>query len=442
MAQKVIMPQMGESVVQGTIAKWLVKEGDPVKVDQPLVEVSTDKVDVEIPSPGEGILSQILVNEGQTVDIGVELAVIVHASPVDNSRTKSLSTPAEQVAPALDDPKREPLTQPSSLGPNNGKQQPHRQDLGKDRQRLSPVVRRLAGEYGIDLSNVKGTGLEGRITKEDILRYVGKGGQERREVKSGKEVKSDRTPVAPTVGYQAPRYEAKGEDQVIPFTRMRGLIADHMVASKRIAPHVTTVTEVDFSKLVTLRNQKKKEFKEKEGVSLTFLPFVVTATVKALKEYSLLNASVVDHNIILKKEINMGIAVETEEGLIVPVVRQADGLSLFGMAKVVGELAIKARKRELLPQDIAGGTFTITNPGKNGNLFGTPILFQPQVGILRMGEVIRRPMVIQLGGEEAIAIRSMMYLSLSYDHRIIDGATGNNFLHRVKELLEEDQFGL
>jgi 2-oxoglutarate dehydrogenase E2 component (dihydrolipoamide succinyltransferase) len=440
MPQKVVMPQMGESVVQGTIARWLVKQGDRVKLDQPLVEVSTDKVDVEIPSPGEGVVSQIFVNEGETVDVGTELAVIngdasKREAPVEEHRaTASVAAP--------------------SRGQVEEKQKPPQTREGEERKRFSPLVRRLAQEHDVDLTKIKGTGLDGRITKEDVLRHLEKtpqeeistsppsGGRPEEAPKEAREVPpSPKTARATgTSEYRAPKVEPKEGDQVVPFTRIRKLIAEHMAASKRISPHVTTVAEVDLTEVSKLRDEKRRELKDKEGIDLTFLPFVVKAAVEAIKEFPLLNGSVDNDRIIIKKEINMGIAVETEAGLIVPVIHHADELSLLGIARAVGDLAGKARRKELSPQEVSGGSFTVTNPGKKGNLFGTPIIFQPQVGILRLGEVTKRPAVVQVGGEDAIAIRAMMYLSLSYDHRVIDGVTGNSFLHRVKELLEAGRF--
>jgi 2-oxoglutarate dehydrogenase dihydrolipoamide succinyltransferase (E2 component) len=441
MQQKVVMPQMGESVVQGTIAKWLVKQGDRVKMDQPLVEVSTDKVDVEIPSPGEGVVSQIFVNEGETVDVGADLAVINGDAP----------QPLRKEPPA---PQREA---PAAVLPQNEikeRPKPAPTPEGEERKRFSPLVRRLAQEHDVDLTKIKGTGLDGRITKEDVLRHLGKAPQEESSSspplgvkqeeapKEGREVptlpKTDRA--AGTSEYRAPKVEPKEGDQVVPFTRIRKLIAEHMVASKRISPHVTTVAEVDLTEVSKLRDEKKRDLKEKEAVDLTFLPFVVKAAVEALKEFPLLNGSVDNDRIIIKKGINMGLAVETDAGLIVPVIHRADELSLLGIARAVGDLAGKARRKQLSPQEVSGGSFTVTNPGKKGNLFGTPIIFQPQVGILRLGEVTKRPAVVQVGGEDAIAIRAMMYLSLSYDHRVVDGVTGNSFLHRVKELLEAGRF--
>jgi len=436
MAQKVVMPQMGESVVQGTVAKWLVKEGDRVKEDQPVVEVSTDKVDVEIPSPAEGVLSQILVREGQTVDVGTDLALIDAGQAA--AASPSAKTPETAKGPAEEPSARppEPVQESSEL---------------EERRRLSPLVRRLSKEHGVDPASLKGTGLGGRVTKDDILRSTARSAEEKpaevplnSESSKAQPPKTRSAPAGPpgVAEYTPPRSEVKEGDEVVPFTRMRKLIAAHMVSSKRTAAHVTAVAEVDVSEIVRLRREHGARLKEKEGIELTFLPFIIVGTVGALKEYRVLNATVLDDQIIIKKEINIGIAVDTQEGLIVPVLHQADELSILGIAKAIGELGEKARQRRLSPQEISAGTFTVTNPGRKGNLFGTPIIFQPQVGILRMGEVKKRPAVIEVNGEDALAIRSLMYLSLSYDHRVIDGVTANGFLHRTRELLEKGSFGL
>lgn len=429
---------MGESVVEGKVSKWLVKEGDLIETDQPIAEVSTDKVDVEIPSPGAGTLEKIFVPEGETVSVGTELALIQDGKEqkegTEGKKRQAPSPPSVQTAPPA--PARQ-----------EGKEEEREETLGGEEipDRISPLVKKLAKEHQIDLRNVPGTGIGGRITKQDVMAYIEKG--------SGPPAvrppeKKEPSPARPTgisereefSEFRIPIYEPKEGDQVIPFSRLRKMIAEHMVYSKRTAPHVTTVTEVDMMKIVRLRNEKKGSVKEQTGSDLTFLPFIISAAIQAISAYPTLNASVSGDRLIVKKEIHMGIAVETDKGLVVPVIRRADEKSLIGLSRAAAELARKAREGTLAPDDIAGGTFTISNPGKNGNLFGTPIIFQPQVGILRMGEVIKRPIVVESDGADTIAIHPMMYLSLSYDHRVIDGATGNLFLHRVKEILQEGRF--
>lgn len=469
MSTKVVMPQMGESVVEGKVAKWLVREGDRVETDQPIAEISTDKVDVEIPSPGAGTLTKIYVPEGETVSIGAELAVIGDGKEAEREAAK----PPEVQRPPATTPGRPPETErppttaasarpappPTAPSPEKPAEKSDKDEAkrdGGDIGRISPLVRKLAEEHQVDLSQVQGTGLGGRITKQDILRYVGE-----EETPPAEEQRAPASPVPSRPSHEAakpaaplpaetlqfkefkiPRYEPKEGDQVIPFSRLRKMIAEHMVYSKRTAPHVATVAEVDMAKVVRLRKEKKGSIKEQTGHELTYLPFLIAAAVQAIREHPTLNAAVADDSLIIRKEIHMGIAVETEKGLMVPVIRRAQEMSLAGLSRAAAELAEKARRGTLSPDEITGGSFTISNPGREGNLFGTPIIFQPQVGILRMGEIVKRPVVIEVDGNESIAVRPMMYLALSYDHRVIDGATGNAFLHRVKEILEEGKFTL
>ncbi|NKE71687.1 2-oxoglutarate dehydrogenase, E2 component, dihydrolipoamide succinyltransferase [Candidatus Manganitrophus noduliformans] len=458
MSTKVIMPQMGESVVEGKVAKWLVREGEQVETDQPIAEISTDKVDVEIPSPGAGTLTKIYVPEGETVSIGAELAVIGDGK----EEGKEAAKPPEVQRPPATTPgrppetERPPTTAPSPEKPAEKSERGEAKREDAEIGRISPLVRKLAEEHRVDLSQVQGTGLGGRITKQDILRYVGE-----EETQPAEEQRAPASPAPSRPSHEAPkpaaplpaetlrfkefkipRYEPKEGDQVIPFSRLRKMIAEHMVYSKRTAPHVATVAEVDMAKVVRLRKEKKGSIKEQTGADLTYLPFLISAAIQAISDYPTLNAAVVDDSLVIRKEIHMGIAVETEKGLMVPVIRRAHEMSLAGLSRAAAELAEKARKGTLSPDEITGGSFTISNPGREGNLFGTPIIFQPQVGILRMGEIVKRPMVIDVDGNESIAVRPMMYLALSYDHRVIDGATGNAFLHRVKEILEEGRFQL
>ncbi len=394
MSVKVIMPQLGETVAEGTITQWLIREGDKVEKNQSLVAVSTDKAEVEIPSPETGILAKILVQAGKTVPVGTELAIIEPLSP--------------QIHPTGSEGLRKPDV--TYL------------------ERLSPLVRKLAREKGVDLAKVKGTGQDGRITKEDILKYLEAEGPV--EIETIEKVKEEKVEVkeAP-IGFMIPKYQPKEGDKIIPFTKIRKNIAEHMTYSKRVSPHVTSFTEVDIEKIVRLH---------KENKDLSYIAFVTAAVVSALKEFPVLNSSVVNDNIVIKKEINIGIAVDTERGLVVPVIAGADRKSVTDIAKEIQTLADKVRIGRLTPNEISGGTFTITNPGVKGNLFGTPIINQPQVAILRMGEIVKRPVVKECNGEDVIAVTHTMYLSLSYDHRIIDGVTGNNFLHRIKEELEKE----
>jgi len=437
---------MGESVIEGKVSKWLVHEGDRVQTDQPLVEISTDKVDAEIPSPSAGTLMKIYVPEGTTVPIGAELALIGEGKEAEREAAAPPTIERPPAPPPERPPEGKQLPGERAEEVTTAEEKREQADIG----RVSPLVRKLAEEYKVDLSQVRGTGLGGRITKQDLLRFVGKEEAPEAEKPSPAPTTPPRqaapAPARPETRefkeFKPPRYEPKEGDQVVPFSRLRKVIAEHMVYSKRTAPHVTTVAEVDMAKIARLRDEKKAAIKEQTGFELTYLPFIISAAIQAIAEYPTLNAAVVDDSLVIRKEIHVGIAVETEKGLMVPVIRRAQEKSLAGLSRAAAELAKKAREGTLSPDEITGGSFTISNPGRKGNLFGTPIIFQPQVGILRMGEIVKRPMVIEVDGSDTIAIRPMMYLALSYDHRVIDGATGNLFLHRVKELLEEGRFSI
>ncbi len=436
MSIAVELPSLGESVFEGTVARWLVSEGEMVEVDQPIVEVTTDKVDAEIPAPCAGMIEQILVAEGDVIEIGGVLARI-------DPDAKADATPGD-VAPTV------PAPTPSAKSVSG-------------RIVATPVARRMADEASIDLREVRGTGSAGRVTKEDVLRH-GAGSLvpatsdvPPSAVTAPNHAAAPSQTTAPSASRVAPQpaappparrvrpqpsfgYELQPGDRVIPMTPMRRIISEHMVYSKRTSPHVGTVAELDLSGVVRLRNQHKQAFEETYGVSLTFLPFVVHAVVRALREYPALNASVVDDAIVEKQNVHVGVATETEKGLVVPVIRDADRLSLAGTAMAIHDLSRRARDKKLSADDLRGGTFTVSNPGRQGNLYGFAIINQPQVGILRMGEIAKRPVVRTLEGEDAIVIRTMMYMALSYDHRAVDGAPANAFLHRIRELLEAADF--
>jgi 2-oxoglutarate dehydrogenase E2 component (dihydrolipoamide succinyltransferase) len=426
MSIAVELPSLGESVFEGTVARWLVSEGEMVEVDQPMVEVTTDKVDAEIPAPCAGMIEQILVAEGDVIEIGAVLAKIDPDAKADAT--------AGNVSAAVPEPTPIAESAPSA----------------------TPVARRMADEASIDLREVQGTGSAGRVTKEDVLRH-GEGplapamaDVARDLVQSPGPAAAPAPPAAshPPAATPARRsrpapsfgYELQPGDRVIPMTPMRRIISEHMVFSKRTSPHVGTVAELDLSRVVQLRRKHKQAFEETYGISLTFLPFVVHAVVRALREYPALNASVVEDAIVEKQNVHVGIATETEKGLVVPVIRDADRLSLAGTAMAIHDLSNRARDKKLSADDLRGGTFTISNPGRKGNLYGFAIINQPQVGILRMGEIAKRAVVRTLEGEDAIVIRTMMYLALSYDHRAVDGAPANGFLHRIRELLEAADF--
>lgn len=436
MSIEVELPSLGESVFEGTVSRWLVSEGEWVEVDQPLVEVTTDKVDAEIPAPHAGVVEAILAAEGDVIEVG---AVLARVDP-DGKPT---------AAPAA----AEPAAVPPPVAPTAPPAQAEPPPVA------TPVARRVAEEASIDLRDVEGTGSAGRVTKNDVLRHqsVPTSPPEPQQVApSAAPAPQQAAPAAPSAPTQAAAppparrapaanafgYELQEGDRVIPMSPMRKIISDHMVYSKRTSPHVGTVAEVDLSAVVKLRNQHKRAFQESYGKPLTFLPFIVNATVRALREFPALNASVVEDAIIEKQDIHVGVATETEKGLVVPVVRHADRLSLAGTAMAIDDLATRARNRKLSADDLKGGTFTVSNPGRQGNLYGFAIINQPQVGILRMGEIAKRAVVRTLDGEDAIVIRTMMFLALSYDHRAVDGAPANGFLYRIRELLESADFDL
>jgi len=404
MAIAIELPALGESVVEGTISRWLVKEGDRVDVDQPLVEVTTDKVDAEIPAPVTGIVQVLLAAEGETVPVGAEL---LRLEPL-----------GEEVR--VEVPDAEPEAWPTASAP------------------ATPLARRVAEASGVDLSDVVADGP--RVRRADVERHVAT-----KASTPPASVAAPAPPADPASERGAPafmRYALQEGDRVVPMSPLRRLVAEHMVFSKRTSPHVGAVAEIDLSGVVRVRDAQKRAFQEAHGFALSFLPFLVHATVRALREYPRLNASLVEDAIVEKKDVHIGIAVETEKGLVVPVVRHADRLSLAGLAEAVEDLASRARSKKLSPDELKGGTFTISNPGRHGNLYGFAIINQPQVGILRMGEIVKRPVVRTLGGEDAIVIRPILHLALSYDHRVVDGAPANGFLHRVRELLEEAEFDL
>ena len=420
MAISVVMPQMGESVVEGTVERWLVREGERVEKDQILCEITTDKVDAEVVAPEAGVVTRIVAPQGQTVPVGSELAVL------DAVGAAATVAAAPKAAPAAS------LPTPKAVVPAPS-------DLEPAPTRASPVARRVAEEKGIDLGSVSGSGVAGRVMKADVTGA---------RPAAAPVAPAAAAPVAPgSLGeflsrLRVPTHRIAPEDKVIPFTAIRRRIAEHMVVSKVVSPHVGTVAEVDLAKLARLRDRHKKAFEQAHGFGLSFLPFVVAATVRALRDFPRINSAVVGDAIVERAGIHVGVAVETDRGLLVPVVRDTDRLSLVGIAEAINDLALRARDRSITADELAGGTFTVSNPGREGNLYGFAVINQPQVGILRMGEVKKRPVVIESGGEDTIAIHPMMYLALSYDHRIIDGVTGNGFLFRVARVLEAAEFEL
>ena len=435
MPTNVIMPQMGESIFEGTITRWLKKPGETVQRDEALFEISTDKVDAEIPSTAAGVLSRVLVPEGETVQINTVVAEIEEAGAVAAEPAKAeAAEPVSEPAKAAPPPPAPPAAAPPSAPPAAFEREPVVEMPRRPQQpaeaaevRSSPLVRRMAAEHGVDLSQLSGSGLGGRITKADILAYIeaGKGGV----------APAPSAPPSPAAAPTSARPAAPGTPGarvgVVPMSAMRQKIAQHMVESKRTSPHVHTVFDVDMSRVARLRARTKAEFEQRNGVRLTYLPFIARAAVTALKAFPYVNSSLEGTNIVLKKEINLGIAVVLEWGLIVPVIKNAEEKNFLGLAKAIRDLADRARAKKLSPDEVQNGTFTITNPGQ-GALFGTPIISQPQVAILGVGHIHKTPVVI----DDAIAIRSIVYLSLGYDHRVVDGVLADQFMAYVKKTLE------
>ncbi len=431
MSTDVVMPQMGESIAEGTIVRWIKKVGDAVERDEPLFEISTDKVDAEIPSPVAGVVAEIRAKEGDTVPVNFVVAVIGVAGDV------AAKPPAQAAAPP---PK--PVPAPAAVKPVVVGAEPARALQGgassaathgdqslEDiiRQRSSPLVRKIAKEHNVDITKISGTGIAGRVTKDDILGFIaGTSPRARAQAPS--------VPVAQPPARPAPAGGASGAGhagKTVPMSVMRKKIAEHMVVSRRTSAHVHSVFEVNFSRVAEVRERKKAEF-EQSGAKLTYLTFIMKAVVDALHAVPVVNASVDGDNIIYHEAVNIGIAVALDWGLIVPVVKDADEKNLLGLSRAISDLANRARSKQLKPDEVSGGTFTITNPGTFGALFGMPIINQPQVAILGVGQIEKRTIVVG----DAIAIRPMGYLSLGYDHRIIDGAVADEFMSHVKHTLE------
>lgn len=447
-AVEVVMPQMGESITEGTVSKWLKKVGDAVAKDEPLLEISTDKVDAEVPSPAAGKLLEIKVQEGQTVEVGSVLALVGAEGAVTPSpaKTEAAAKPEPQKSVASTQTPTAESTSPapaSTATSASGNGQKTLEDLR--RTKSSPLVRKIAAEHGIDISRIPGSGISGRVTKKDILSYLESGAALKPQDLLVKQAPQSRTPEAqPTAAETAaiPAVVSSG-DRVEKMSIMRKKIAEHMVYSKRTSAHVTSVYEIDMTNVVRFRERKKDEFYSRYGTKLTFMPFIFEAVTRALRKFPNVNAQVDGDNIIYKGDINLGMAVALDWGLIVPVIKRADTLSLSGLALAANDLADRARQKKLLPDEVTGGTFTITNPGVFGGLFGTPIINQPQVAILCVGTIEKRPKVFTSPeGDDYIAIRHMAYFALTYDHRIIDGADGERFLAAIKEYLETTDFSI
>ncbi len=452
------MPQMGESITEGTLTRWLKKPGDRIERDEPLFEISTDKVDTEIPAPVAGVLSEVLVQEGSTVAIKTIVARIGDgsgapaAAPVaPKEEPKPVSTPpATDVGPSAAasqatqaPPPPPPAPAPVSAGPypiepppQSGQAPAAPSNGTEDQGPLSPLVRKMAREYNIDLAQVKGTGAGGRITKTDVEAYMS---SQAARTYAAPQPSAPAPAQAPPAPQQAPSAAAplplaeSARVRTEPMSTMRQKIAEHMVMSKRTSAHVTTVHRVDMTKIAKLRDKSKAEFQARNGFSLTFLPFIAAAAAEALRAFPIFNASIDGKNIVYYRDINLGIAVALENGLIVPVIRNADEKNVAGLQRSIVDLATRARSRQLKPDEVQGGTFSITNFGSFGSIFATPVINQPQVAILGVGAVEKVPAVVD---GDAIAIRSQAHLALTFDHRLIDGALADQFCQKVKSILE------
>lgn len=443
-AVEVVMPQMGESITEGTVSKWLKAVGDPIDKDEALLEISTDKVDAEVPSPAAGKLLSINVQEGQTVEVGSVLA-LVGAS----GASVPAPSPKPQVSAPVETPKAEPVVPQvravAAAAATAAGGDVTLEDLR--RTKSSPLVRNIAKEHGVDLNRIPGSGISGRVTKKDILSFLETGAALRPQDLL---VKGAATPPAPAVSQPSPTVDhtpapvtAAVGDRVEKMSVMRKKIAEHMTFSKHTSAHVTSVYEIDMTNVAKFRDKNKAEFQSRYGTKLTYMPFIFQAVTNAIRKFPIVNAQVDGENIIYKGDINLGMAVALDWGLIVPVIRKADTLSLSGLAVTANDLADRARMKKLVPDEVTGGTFTITNPGVFGGLYGTPIINQPQVAILCVGTIEKRPKVFTSPeGDDYIAIRQMAYFALTYDHRVVDGADAERFLSFMKEYLESTNFSL
>jgi pyruvate dehydrogenase E2 component (dihydrolipoamide acetyltransferase) len=435
MPTDIIMPQMGESIVEGTITKWLKKPGDKVQRDEPLFEISTDKVDAEIPAPASGVLQEIKVAEGTTVGVNTIVGTIAAdgeaAAPAKAAPSKP--APAATSAPKEEKKSSAPTPAPAAPAPAS-----HEDD--QEEARSSPLVRKIAREHGVSLSQISGTGLGGRITKQDIMQFIDNQGSQPTHVATAASAvpRSEASgPSAAPAPAPRPAAPAPIPGDLVPMTNMRKLIAKHMIESRRISAHVHCMYEVDFTRIVNLRNKQKNGFEQRHGVRLTMMPFFVRAAIMALQQWPIINASLEGDNIRYHRNINVGIAVALDWGLIVPVVKNAGDLNFLGLQRGITDLGERARSKKLKPEDVEGSTFTVTNPGQFGAVFGLPIINQPNSAIMGVGGITKMPLVVtDKDGNDSIAIRSVVHLTLGYDHRLIDGAVADQFMAQVKKNLE------
>jgi len=442
MATDVIMPEMGESVTEATITKWLVGVGDEVEQDQPLFEISTDKVDAEIPSPAAGILLEIKHDEGATVSVNDVVASIGTAGEQPVGATAAEEPIVEKIEPEI----AVPASQPTP--PTGGNESPSAEVEVVERLRKfsSPVVRKMAAAEGIDLEAVDGSGIHGRVTKKDLVAYLEKADSrlEKMDSQPGPSPPAAQPQAVASLRrepgeFHIAPYLAGDNVEIEPMSNIRRLTAAHMVYSKATSAHVTSVSHIDLSRVARVRNRAKEGFLRAHGTKLTYMPFIFTAVANALVAHPKLNASIDGTNIVFKKDINIGMAVALEWGLLVPVIRHAERLNLVGLAKTANDLADRARNKKLSPDEVQGGTFTVTNPGVFGSLYGTPIINQPQVGILGIGAIEKRPVVESDDeGNDTIAIKTMSYFAITFDHRLVDGADADAFMNHLKQTLAEE----
>ena len=444
------MPQMGESIAEGTMSRWLKKVGDAVKRDEPIFEISTDKVDAEIPSPTSGVLAEVLVTEGQTVPVQTvvarieteagAMATVPAAAPAPTAAASSAPTAGGGPPPRSESTAKPSAGSHPSAAPATATPQPPARTPGANggsmeerlRTKSSPLVRKIAAEHGIEIAGLQGSGIAGRVTKRDIMQVIESGAA---PVAAPRPAPSMHAPSG--VEHHGPVPEPWAGDVVEPMSRIRALTAEHMAMSRRTNAHVTSFFEIDLTRVARIRAKMRAEFEKQSGEKLTYLPFILSAVTSALKQYPILNASVAGPNIIYRKQYNLGIAVALDWGLIVPVIRRADELSLVGLTRQLNDLATRARAKKLRPEEVQDATFTITNPGVFGSLMGTPIIPVPTTAILGIGAIEKRPKVVAgPDGEDTIAIRTCAYFSLSFDHRVIDGSVADQFLATVKRTLE------
>jgi pyruvate dehydrogenase E2 component (dihydrolipoamide acetyltransferase) len=443
MPTDIIMPQMGESIVEGTITKWLKKPGDKVQRDEPLFEISTDKVDAEIPAPASGVLQEIKVTEGTTVGVNTVVGTISvdgeaaatkpKAAPEKSAEAKSEASSSAGVPPAVAGTSRPRTPEPAPVAEEE-----------EEEARSSPLVRKIAREHGISLSQVTGTGLGGRITKQDIMQFIeGQGAPVGTDAFVPPAARSEAPPSpappasATTPASPRPAAPATIPGDIVPMSNMRKLIAKHMIESRRTSAHVHCMYEVDFTRIVNLRSKQKSGFEQRHGVRLTFMPFFVRAAIMALQQWPIINANIEGDNIRYHRHINVGIAVALDWGLIVPVLKNAGDLNFLGLQRGITDLGERARTKKLKPEDVEGSTFTVTNPGQFGAVFGLPIINQPNSAIMGVGGITKQPLVVtDKDGNDSIAIRSVVHLTLGYDHRLIDGAVADQFMAQVKKNLE------